>query len=77
VPDTTHDAPWPEQLRLGTGVQGWAMLDNVTVGWELWRQLNGFPLSISAEQALPGDEVAGKGGALPSSGGATGGGGKK
>jgi hypothetical protein len=54
------------------------MLDNVTVGWELWRQLNGFPLSISAEQALPGDEVAGKGGALPSpTGGDAGGGGKK
>jgi len=78
VPDTTHDAAWPEQLRLGTGVQGWAMLDNVTVGWELWRQLNGFPLSISAEQALPGDEVAGKGGAIPApAGGDAGGGGKK
>ena len=77
VPDTTQDAPWPEQLRLGTGVQGWAMLDNVTVGWELWRQLNGFPLSISADQALPGDAVAGKGGALPAAEGGAGGGGKK
>jgi len=59
VPDTTHDAPWPAQLRLGTGVEGWAMLDNVTVGWELWRQLNGFPLSIKPDDALPGDAVAG------------------
>jgi multidrug resistance efflux pump len=60
VPDTTHDEPWPAQLRLGTGVEGWAMLDNVTVGWELWRQLNGFPLSIKANDALPGDAVAGE-----------------
>lgn len=60
VPDTTHDADWPAQLRLGTGAQGWAMLDNVTVGWELWRQLNGFPLSIKASDALPEDAVAGE-----------------
>ncbi len=59
IPDTTHDAAWPAQLRLGTGVQGWAMLDNVTVGWEIWRQLNGFPLSISLNEALPADAVAG------------------
>ncbi|MCA0377210.1 MAG: HlyD family efflux transporter periplasmic adaptor subunit [Gemmatimonadetes bacterium] len=70
VEDTTNDAPWPEQLRLGTGVDGWAMLDNVTVGWELWRQLNGFPLSIKPGDALPGDAVAGgsasaKGGGKP------------
>lgn len=63
VPDTTHDEPWPAQLRLGTGAEGWAMLDNVTVGWEIWRQLNGFPLSIKAGDALSPDAVAGdKGG---------------
>ncbi|MCU0649296.1 MAG: HlyD family secretion protein [Gemmatimonadaceae bacterium] len=60
VPDTTHDGDWPPQLRLGTGVNGWAMLDNVSVGWELWRQLNGFPLSIDPADALPGDAVAGE-----------------
>ncbi len=59
VQDTTQDEPWPAQLRLGTGVDGWAMLDRVTVGWEIWRQLNGFPLSIKADEALPGDAVAG------------------
>lgn len=61
VQDTARDEPWPAQLRLGTGVEGWAMLDNVTVGWEIWRQLNGFPLSIKANDALPGDAVAGDG----------------
>lgn len=63
VPDTTSDSSWPAQLRLGTGVQGWAMLDNVTVGWEIWRQLNGFPLSINPNDALPADAVAGGKGA--------------
>ena len=46
-------------LRLGTGAEGWAMLDNVTVGWELWRQLNGFPLSIKPGDAPPPNLVAG------------------
>jgi len=59
VQDTEHDEPWPAQLRLGTGAEGWAMLDNVTVGWELWRQLNGFPLSIKPGDAPPPNLVAG------------------
>lgn len=59
VQDTTRDAAWPAQLRLGTGVDGWAMLDHVTVGWEIWRQINGFPLSIKSSDALPADAVAG------------------
>jgi membrane fusion protein, adhesin transport system len=46
VPDTTNDDPWPKQLRLGSGVLGWAMLDNVSVGFEIWRQFNGFPPSL-------------------------------
>jgi multidrug resistance efflux pump len=74
VPDTTRDAPWPAQLRLGTGVEGWAMLDHVTVGWEIWRQLNGFPLSIKPNEALPADAVAG--GKDGSGGGKNGGAGK-
>jgi multidrug resistance efflux pump len=59
VEDTSLDAPWPAQLRLGTGAEGWAMLDNVSVGWEIWRQLNGFPLSINPSEALSPSEVAG------------------
>jgi multidrug resistance efflux pump len=42
TPDSS-ETPWPEQLRMGTGVMGWAMLKNVTVGYEVWRQFNGFP----------------------------------
>lgn len=39
------DQPWPDQqfLRQGVRAQGWVLLERVSVGWELWRQLNGFP----------------------------------
>ena len=44
-----QDRPWPSQLRIGSGVQGWVILDSVPVWYEIWRQLNGFPPSLKAE----------------------------
>ncbi len=41
-----EDEEWPEQLRLGSGVKGWVMLENVRIWYEVWRQLNGFPPSL-------------------------------
>ena len=38
-----EDEPWPEDIRLGSGVYGWAMLEQVPLWYELWRQTNGFP----------------------------------
>jgi adhesin transport system membrane fusion protein len=40
---------WPPQLRIGSGVYAWVMLDNVPIWYELWRQLNAFPPSLKAE----------------------------
>lgn len=39
---------WPDAryLRQGVRVIGWILLDEVRLGWELWRQFNGFPPSI-------------------------------
>ena len=34
---------WPAPLRVGSGVYGWALLDDVPIWYELWRQINGFP----------------------------------
>ncbi len=34
---------WPEALQLGAGVRGIALLKDVTIGYEVWRRLNGFP----------------------------------
>jgi multidrug resistance efflux pump len=45
------DEPWPEQVRLGSPVLGWAMLDEVSLGFELWRRLNAFPPSIAPPAA--------------------------
>jgi len=42
------DDKWPEELRLGSGVYGWVMLDDVPIYFELWRQLNGFPPTVTA-----------------------------
>ncbi|KKW89501.1 efflux RND transporter periplasmic adaptor subunit [Sphingobium chungbukense] len=43
---------WPERrfVRQGSKVLGWIQGDNVTVGYELWRQLNDFPLSFGQDQ---------------------------
>lgn len=34
---------WPEALRAGAGAATFALLEDVPVWYELWRQLNGFP----------------------------------
>lgn len=44
-----RDAPWPPQLRVGSGVHGWVMLDDVPIWYELWRLFNGFPPSLQEE----------------------------
>lgn len=48
VPDP-NDTEWPKELRLGSGVYAWAMLKEVPVWFELWRELNGFPPSPTKE----------------------------
>jgi hypothetical protein len=50
VPDPA-DSPWPAQIRMGSSVYAWAMLDNVPVWFEIWRQLNGFPPNLNQEGA--------------------------
>lgn len=35
--------PWPRELRIGGGANTITLLNDVRVGYELWRQLNGFP----------------------------------
>jgi multidrug resistance efflux pump len=42
IPDMT-DKNWPSNLKIGTGAQGFALLNDVPIWYELWRQLNGFP----------------------------------
>lgn len=41
-PDSA-DRAWPKELRLGGGTQGIALLNDVPIWYELWRNINGFP----------------------------------
>jgi len=38
-----NDQPWPKDLRVGSGASTLALLDDVPIWFEVWRQLNGFP----------------------------------
>jgi len=42
IPETS-EKNWPNNLKIGTGTQGFALLNNVPIWYEFWRQLNGFP----------------------------------
>jgi hypothetical protein len=39
---------WPDSMYLRQGVRviGWVLLDTVKLGWEMWRQFNGFPPTL-------------------------------
>lgn len=63
VPDPS-DLPWPSTkpedgkrnyLRQGALTKAWVLLNQVPLGYELWRQLNGFPPTV-----LPGDDATSK-----------------
>ena len=43
---------WPSEryLRQGVRANGWVMLNQVRLGYEIWRQLNGFPPVVSKER---------------------------
>ena len=42
VPDA-NDHKWPEAIRIGSGAQTIALLEDVPIWFELWRQINSFP----------------------------------
>jgi len=42
APDSS-DHDWPKALRVGSGASGMALLKDVPIWYELWRNLNGFP----------------------------------
>jgi multidrug resistance efflux pump len=58
------DEAWPvgRALRQGARSNGWVLLDTVSLGYEIWRQLNAFPPSI---RGAPGDMDPAAGGGKP------------
>lgn len=51
VEPDTKDEPWPSNryLRQGVRTNGWVLLNQVTLGYELWRQFNGFPPTVTPQ----------------------------
>jgi len=43
IAEDSLDRKWPEQLKIGTGVQCIALLKDVAIWYEVWRNINGFP----------------------------------
>lgn len=76
VPDPSDD-PWPDEhyLRQGVRANGWVLLDTVSLGFEIWRQLNGFPPSVTHQPSSSPSSTSGYRGtrSAPAGSGASGG----
>lgn len=59
-PDEDYDGNWPIQLRMGSGVKGYIMLQEVPLWYELWRLYNGFPPSLQEEPTGSGEKSIAK-----------------
>ena len=56
IPDPAErGGTWPEAqfLRQGSQARGWILLDRVRLGYEIWRQLNGFPPRLPDDKVKP------------------------
>lgn len=60
TPDPADD-PWPSNrwLRQGVRTNGWVLLNQVKLGYELWRQFNGFPPVVSTTEPEKGKSSGG------------------
>ena len=47
-----ENTEWPSHrfLRQGVRANGWVMLQRVALGYEIWRQLNGFPPVVAEDE---------------------------
>ena len=64
VPDShfPRENGWPDDRYLSQGVRanGWVLLNRVTLGYEIWRQLNGFPPTVAPDSAKGGSDKGDK-----------------
>ena len=51
LPDSTETVKWPEErfLRQGVRANGWVLLEQVPLWFEVWRKLNGFPPTVEVD----------------------------
>jgi multidrug efflux pump subunit AcrA (membrane-fusion protein) len=43
IAEDPREKPWPKELKMGTGANGLALLNDVPIWYELWRNINSFP----------------------------------
>jgi membrane fusion protein, adhesin transport system len=55
VREDPKDEAWPSgtYLRQGVRTNGWVLLRQVSLGYELWRQFNGFPPTVQPKEDSP------------------------
>ena len=49
-PRKLEDWPSENYLRQGTRANGWVLLNEVALGYEIWRNMNGFPPVVSPDE---------------------------
>lgn len=52
-PDDEHAWPDRRYVRFGAKVRGWVLLDEVSVGYEIWRRMNNFPPNFPVDGQAP------------------------
>lgn len=50
VVEDPEEDPWPVALKIGSGADGIALLNDVPIWYEIWRQLNGFPADYYTQE---------------------------
>ncbi len=60
VPDAENEWPDDRYLRQGVRANGWVLLNQVPLGYEIWRQLNGFPPIIAKDEPGKSSDKGGK-----------------
>jgi len=54
LPDKSETNEWPKVrfLRQGVLANGWVLLEQVPLWFEVWRKLNGFPPTVDVESSM-------------------------
>ncbi len=60
VAEDSTEKPWPAQIKIGSGAQSIALLNDVPIWYELWRNINGFPPDYYAVKNSIKKEVSSK-----------------
>jgi multidrug resistance efflux pump len=60
VAEQKNEKPWPKALRMGGGANAIALLKDVPIYYELWRNINGFPPEYYKPQSSKKEDGGGK-----------------